>query len=325
MRLKYTLGNEIIHLLGAIAEKKGEVKAYFLNQPEPNSIEENRIDSVHATLYLEDRSLDRTSTADIINGLSVKASEKKIKEVKNTNRIYRRLSAFNPFSQDSFKQAYSDLVQYLSKEDHQIKASYRKDLIHFYYWSGFLGVSVPAEEMQKGMKEIFHYLRHDKDPLLIKSCIFHYAIHFYQPFEMDNEKMSRLWHTRLLMEEHPLFEFLPWEKEILHARKKYYSKLPGRDMDTDCTEFVHYMLGIINNTLNSLLLSCRKSVRPMDRIRYFYTLGRSNFSRKDYMLVHKNISMATAYRDLELAVDTGFFDRHGTNNQTTYSCALLYE
>ncbi len=81
----------------------------------------------------------------------------------------------------------------------------------------------------------------------------------------------------------------------------------------------------VHFSLNSLLLSCRKSVRPMDRIRYFYTLGRSNFSRKDYMLVHKNISIATAYRDLELGVGTGFFEKHGTKNQTTYSCSPLFE
>jgi len=291
MRLTCSLGPEIINLLGAITEKKGEVKAYFLNQLEPRSTEENRIDSVHATIYLQDRGMDRDTCADIIQSLSVRAPREKIREVKNTMRIYKRLSTFDPFSQDSFKLAYTDLVQ----------------------------------EMQKGMKDLFHYLRHGKDPLLIKSCVCHYAIQFYQPFQTENEIMSRLWQTRLLMEEHPFFEFLPWEKEILNAKKKYYSRLPGRELNTDTSDFVKHMLELINNSLNSLLLSCRKSVRPMDRIRYFYTLGRSNFSRKDYMLVHKNISLATAYRDLDLGVETGFFESHGTKNQTTYSCSPLFE
>ncbi len=320
MRLTCTLEAEIIHLLTAIAEKKGEVKAYFLNNLEPRSTEENRIDSIHATIYLQDRGMDRETCADIIQSLSVRAPREKIREVKNTMRIYKRLSTFDPFSQDSFKLAYKDLIQ-----GPPTKPAYRKTLTHFYYWSGFLGMSPPVHEMRLAMKDLFHYLRHGKDPLLIKSCVCHYAIQFYQPFETDNEIMSRLWQTRLLMEEHPIFEYLPWEKEILNAKKKYYSKLPSRELNTDTSDFVKYMLDLINNSLNSLLLSCRKSVRPMDRIRYFYTLGRSNFSRKDYMLMHKNISNATAYRDLELGVGTGFFEKHGTKNQTTYSCSPLFE
>lgn len=150
-------------------------------------------------------------------------------------------------------------------------------------------------------------------------------IQFYQPFDSINEKMSRLWQTLLLIKEHPSFEFLPWEKELLTEKKKYYSRLPGRDLSTDATEFVIYILEIIHTSLSGLLESCRKSIRPMDRIRYFYNLGLSGFTRKDYMLVHKNISTATASRDLDLGVETGFFTRHGSHNQSIYRCYLLSE
>lgn len=137
--------------------------------------------------------------------------------------------------------------------------------------------------------------------------------------------MSRLWQTLLLMKEHPSFEFLAWEKEILTEKKRYYSRLPGRDRNTDTTQFVTYMLKIIDLALSNLLETCRKLVRPMDRIRYFYTLGLSSFTRKDYMRIHKNISTATASRDLELGVDTGFFIQKGIRNKTTYQCHLPSE
>ena len=176
--------------------------------------------------------------------------------------------------------------------------------------------------MIEGMNELFHYLRHGKDPLLIKCCLCHYAIQFYQPFERENEKMSRLWQTLLLMKDHTSFEFLPWEKEILPEKKRYYSRLPGPGLNSDTSEFVKHMLGIIHTALSNMLESCRKSIRPIDRIRYFYNLGSSNFTRKDYMLVHKNISTATATRDLYLGVELGFFTRHGSENQSTYTCYL---
>jgi Fic family protein len=233
-------------------------------------------------------------------------------------RIYESLSSYNPLSQDSFKLAYRDLM-----EEQRTQAAYRGEIVHFYYWTGFIGLAPPSKEMRKGMTELFHYLRYGKDPLLIKSCLCHYAIQFYQPFQRENEKMSRLWQTLLLMKEHPSFEFLPWEKEILNEKKRYYSRLPDRDQNTDTSEFVKYMLRIINIALSNLLESCRKTVRPMDRIQYFYTLELSSFTRKDYMRVHKNISTATASRDLDLGVETGFFKKRGIYNQSTYQCYRL--
>lgn len=320
MRLTYKLEEEIICLLTAIAEKKGEVKAFILNQLEPHSREENKIDSVHATIFLQNRALNRETTADIIRNLTIRAPGNRIKEIKNTMAIYETLSAYNPLSQESLKRSYLDLLS-----ERNIKAAYRKKIVPHFYRTGHIGLSPPVKEMLKGMKELFHYLRHGKDPLLIKGCLCHYAIQFYQPFEMENEKMSRLWQTLLLMKEHPFFEFIPWEKEILAKRKEYYSNLPGQELNTDTSEFVKYMLGIINIALSDLLESCRKSVKPMDRVRYFYTLGHSNFTRKDYMRIHKNISTATASRDLDLGVDSGFFVKHGSHNQITYKCHLLFE
>lgn len=308
----------MIHLLSAIAEKKGEVKAHFLNQLEPHSREENRIDSVHATIFLQNRELSREKTADIIRLRSVRARADSIREIRSTMATYEKLSTYDPFSQNSFKNTFQNL-----QEEKNIRAAYRTSTIHYYYWTGYIAMSPPLKEMRAGMNELFHYLRHGKDPLLIKSCVCHYAIQFYQPFQNENEKMSRLWQTLLLMKDHPSFEFLPWEKEILTEKKRYYSKLPGRDQNRDSSEFVTYMLKIIDIALANLLESCRKSIKPIDRIRYFHNLGLSSFTRKDYMRIHKNISTATASRDLELGVDSGFFITKGMNNQTTYRCYLL--
>lgn len=315
MRLTCTLGEKIIELLTGIAEKKGEVKAYFLNHLEPASRRTNKIDSVFATLNLQDSLLTKEAVEDILNLNAISAPPNRIKEVRNTMEVYDMLSAYNPFSQVSFRKAYC----YLQNNPETIPA-YRSENAHFYYHNGYLGLSVPVEEMNQGVKELFHYLRHGKDLLLIKSCLCHYAIQFYQPFVEDNEKMSRLWQTILLTKEHPAFEFLPWEKEILNRRKEYNTRLPGRERRMDATDFVQYMLEIIDEALTVLLASCRRSIRPIDRIRYFYTLHYQKFTRKDYMLVHKNISRATASRDLDKGVELGFFEKAGHVNQTSYRC-----
>jgi Fic family protein len=320
MKLTYTLGPEIVHLLTEIAEKKGEVKAYFLNRLEPRSREANKQDSVFATLHLQDHQLTREQTKEILQFQSVRAPRSRIMEVKNTMRVYENLVAYQPFSQVSFKSAYQEL-----QEEPGTPAAYRKDCTFYYYFRGDFVQSVPVREMKTGIKEMFHYLRYGKDPLLVKSCLCHYAIQFYQPFDADNEKMSRLWQTLLLMKEHPSFEFLPWEMEVLKQEKEYFTRLPGPVRKLDATEFVIYLLEIINLALTAMLESCRRSVRPIDRIQYFYTLHQHSFTRKEYMLVHKNISATTASRDLDLGVEIGFFEKRGNNNQTSYRCRRLLE
>lgn len=310
----------MINLLTQIAEKKGEVKAYFLNRLEPRSREANKLDSVFATIHLQDHQLTREQTQEILQFQSVRAPQYRIRQVKNTMRVYENLAAYQPFSQVSFKTAFQEL-----QEEPGTPATYRKEDLFFHYYKGSFGQSVPVGEMKSGMNELFHYLRYGKDPLPVKSCLCHYAIQFYRPFDADNEKMSRLWQTLLLMKEHPSFEFLPWEMEILKQEKEYYTRLPGPDKKLDATEFVIYLLERINLALTAMLVSCRRSVRPMDRIQYFYTLHQQSFTRKDYMLVHKNISATTASRDLDLGVEIGFFEKQGSYNQTNYRCRSLLE
>ncbi|MEN8230767.1 MAG: Fic family protein, partial [Bacteroidota bacterium] len=144
-----------------------------------------------------------------------------------------------------------------------------------------------------------------------------------QPFNIGNDRMSRLWQTLLLMKEHPVFEFLPFEKEILLTWKKYDPVLPGTEQKTDATGFIHYILQAIDDAFIDFLENARKLVRPHNRIEHFHTFNLQSFTRKDYMRVFKSISTATATRDLELGVETGLFEKHGSNNQTTYSCQIV--
>ena len=59
--------------------------------------------------------------------------------------------------------------------------------------------------------------------------------------------------------------------------------------------------------------------KPFDRIElaleYFYS---QSFTRKDYMILHKEISTATASRDLAQAVTSGVLKVTGTKSKATY-------
>lgn len=46
--------------------------------------------------------------------------------------------------------------------------------------------------------------------------------------------------------------------------------------------------------------------------------GKQEFTRMDYMKVFKNISTATASRDIKKGVDLNYFIRSGDKNKTIY-------
>jgi predicted HTH transcriptional regulator len=78
------------------------------------------------------------------------------------------------------------------------------------------------------------------------------------------------------------------------------------------------MLDIIDISLGNLLNINGQILTSDQRIAHFLSLGRKEFSRKDYMDVFKTISSATASRDLKKAVESDIFLAEGKGNQMRY-------
>lgn len=130
--------------------------------------------------------------------------------------------------------------------------------------------------------------------------------------------MGRLWQTIILIEKYPLFEYLPFETLISETQTDYYEALSTSDEAGESTVFIEYMLHIIENSLNTLLKFDNKTMTDVERLEYFISSGHDEFSRKDYMNVFKNISSATASRDLRKGVQRNMLKKTGTKNKTTY-------
>lgn len=136
--------------------------------------------------------------------------------------------------------------------------------------------------------------------------MFHYEMEFIHPFIDGDGKMGRLWQTLILMKEYPVFEFIPFENLIHKTQSAYYGALSTSDKTGSSTPFIEYMLGVIDESLTGILHFKSRTISSEDRIRYFYETTKTPFNRKDYMMVFKDISTATASRDLKLGVDRFF-------------------
>ena len=179
-------------------------------------------------------------------------------------------------------------------------------------------VAPPPRLIPGLMKTLFQYLQDKTELSLIKSCVFHYELEFIHPFSDGNGRMGRMWQTLILLEEYPVFEYLPFETLISKSQKKYYQALALSDKAGNSTAFIEYMLNILDESLSDLLSSRQKKFTEMDRLQYFVQSGPKDFTRSVYMNMFKTISSATASRDLKKGVNLGLFSKSGQYNQAKY-------
>lgn len=131
--------------------------------------------------------------------------------------------------------------------------------------------------------------------------------------------MGRLWHTMILKEHAPVFEFLPIESLVKSRQQEHYNILGKSDKQETTTAFVEFMLEIIKDALEELLKVQNISLSKNDRISNFKVIiGTKESSRQDYLRAFKNISQATASRDLKVAVDDGIIEKYGDKRTTKY-------
>lgn len=314
MKPPYEISTKILYLITTISEKIGEINANYLNKPSPTLRKQNRIKTIHASLKIEGNTLTESQITAILDGKRVIGPKQDIIEVLNANSIYENLKNYSPYSEQSFLKAHQDLMKNLI----EFPGAYRKQTVGILTGSKVEHVAPPFENVPFLMKALFKYLKQSNDIELIKSCVFHYELEFIHPFLDGNGRMGRLWQTRVLMKKYPIFEFLPFETIISQNQKDYYRALAQSDKAGNSTAFIEYMLGVINNAMDQLLNFNNRTLTENDRLEYFISLNINEFSRKDYMNIFKDISSATASRDLKKGVQLGLFKKTGAVNKTTY-------
>lgn len=180
-------------------------------------------------------------------------------------------------------------------------------------------IAPPGEMVQSLIKDLFGYLKNNDDLFLIKSCVFHYEFEFIHPFLDGNGRMGRLWQTMILKEHSPVFEFLPIETLVKEKQQDYYKVLAESDNQGNSTVFIVFMLEIIEDALENLLKIQNITFTNNDRIIHFKDIvGSKFFSRQDYLRTYKEISAATASRDLKNAVNNRIIEKQGDKRTTKY-------
>ena len=315
MKPPYQITTKILEQIASIAEKIGEINAAYLYKPPTELRKKNRIKTIQSSLEIEGNSLSLDQVTAILDNKKVAAPKKDILEVKNAIKAYEIIDKYNPASLTSFLKAHKILMTGLIENPGKI----RTKSVGIFKGSTVTHIAPPGQLVKTHVKELFDYLKKDKDLLLLKSSVFHYEIEFIHPFMDGNGRIGRLWQTVILRQYSPVFEFLPIESIIKARQLEYYKILGESDNKGDSTGFIEFMLQIINESLEDLLTNQNVNLTSKDRISIFKDkIGKSSFNRQDYLRHFKDISTATASRDLKIAVESGLLDKSGDKRTASY-------
>lgn len=315
MKPPYTITGKILKLVASISERIGEVNSAHLHKPPAELRKKNRIKTIQSSLEIEGNTLTVAQITAIIENKIVSGPAKDVLEVQNALTVYENLDKFNPNSFDSFCEAHGMLMKGLIDSAGRLRGK----SVGIVRGSEITHVAPKSDLLKPLLNDLFSYLKNDDEISLIKSCVFHYEMEFIHPFIDGNGRMGRLWQTLILKKVYPVFEYLPVESIIKERQEKYYEALAGSDNSGESTIFIEFMLEVILESLEELLSIQNISLTNIDRINLFRSIVKeADFARKDYLKNFREISSATASRDLQFAVEKGILEKSGFKNSTKY-------
>jgi Fic family protein len=302
--------------LAEIQQLIGRLEGLHLSRPVPKLREKNRAKSVRGSTGIEGNRCSVEQVEAIVRGETVTLSQKEQIEIRNALAAYAALPEFESLSVDSFLNAHKKLM---GSGLELAPGIFRRGPVEVYITETETRAMPPWETVEPSMRALFDYLKTSEDLMLIKSIRFHFECVNIHPFFDGNGRTARLWQTRLLMEAHPVFEFLDVESMVFEQREEYYRQIRSAQESGKADGFVEFMLEQIRRSLSNLWESSAKSSNGYaDRLAAAKQSLGEDFSRQEYLKLFKIISAPTASRDLAAGVADGLLVRDGDKRTAVY-------
>ena len=119
----FVLSHQMLSHVADIAELLGRWKQAHQHEPVPKLRRDNRIQTIHASLAIEQNTLTIEQVTAVLDGKAVLGHPKEIQEVLNAFAAYEALSSLDPTHLDDLLQAHGLLMQGLVVDAGQFRAS----------------------------------------------------------------------------------------------------------------------------------------------------------------------------------------------------------
>lgn len=248
----FTITNSILSHVASVSEKVGRITVMSNMENKPHLRKNNRIKSIHSSLKIEANSLSLSQVRDVINGKLVLGEAKEIQEVKNAYNAYEKIAEIDPYSIEELKKFHGIMTKYIVEES----GDFRSGEEGVFNGEECIFMAPPARFVPQLMNELFGWMKKEKDQMhpLILSSVFHYEFVFIHPFADGNGRMARLWHTCLLANWKPFFQYIPIESQIERFQEEYYNVIAQCHVNGDSNLFIEFMLRQIDQILKEVLL-----------------------------------------------------------------------
>ena len=224
----FQINTAILRLTAEISELVGSMATLTEAARSPQLRRSNRIKTIYSSLAIEQNTLSLEQVTAVVSGKRVLAPPKDIAEVQNAFEIYDRLDELNPYSIDDLLTAHAVMVRGLRDDAGEFRSrpvgvvDTQGNILHF----GTLPAYVPQL-----VEELLDWTEHDENPLLIKSCVFHYEFELIHPFSDGNGRIG------------------PAESIIHDRQSEYYQAINNANDAADSTCFIEFMLTAIKDAL----------------------------------------------------------------------------
>ena len=316
MEPPFQISSHILRHVSEIERLIGRLEGFDQPTPQPHLRKSNRIRTVQGSLAIEGNTLNLDQVTALIEGKPVVGDRSEIQEVKNAIKAYDRMHRFKPDSVQSLLDTHRIMMSRLIPS----AGKWRSGSVGILRGTEVSHLAPPADKVPYLMGTLFEFLKTNDHHELIKSAVFHYELEFIHPFEDGSGRIGRFWHSLLLTQYHPVFEFTPVESLIKANQGEYYKALETADRSGESTAFIEFSLDMVRQALADLIGAIRPGrTTPQGRLERAHAhFQGAQFSRKDYLNLHKMISTATASRDLKSGVTAGILTKQGLQALTVY-------
>ena len=247
----FEITQEMLLRVAEISEKVTKLDNFSNFNKKPHFMKQTKINSIHSSLAIENNDLTLEQVKDVIDGKLVMGSKKDIQEVKNAYKAYDMIMEVNPYSIRDLKKVHG-VMTFLTVEE---AGKFRSGNEGVFDNDKCIFMCPLPKLVDDLMRQLFSWMRENKDKIhpLILSTVFHYEFVFIHPFSDGNGRTVRLWQNILLYNWKDIFLYLPIESQIHKYQDDYYRAIANCNSKGDSTEFIEFMLKMIDETIEEVL------------------------------------------------------------------------
>lgn len=244
----YTVSGRAMTLMTEIA---AAIERYRIEMEGPDGVrlrKLNHIRTIRGTTAIEGNTLTEDQITALLAGKRVAGSAREIAEIKCAHNAYAEIEKFNPYSIDDLLTAHGLMTKGLVERPGQ----WRTQGVGVVNGLGqVIHMAPPWMRVPGLMSDLFTWLNESDDPILVKSCVFHFEFEFIHPFPDGNGRTGRLWQTALLGSWRREFYAAPIENIVWAHQQEYYAAIREASDKADSGPFIDFMLDKILRTLKA--------------------------------------------------------------------------